>query len=86
MQGRKNYGNPVENFCKIQEKLACDILRAGKYDTGDHNLHTIESTADMPVKQVSLSHSKNILTKWPKKPQNLNFDLLLIIKTGSKSY
>ena len=35
-----------------------------------HILHTPESTPDMAVNQVSLSHSKNICEKY----QNHNFD------------
>ena len=42
-----------------------------------YDLHTPESTANMPVNQVSWSHSKAFLKKWPKTSETGVWTILL---------
>ena len=72
---KKFHVNPVETFCKIDEKLSSDLILALLLSMVQkrtnvaprvHSLHTPENTTDMPVNQVSWSLIKNCLRKWQK--------------------
>ena len=62
--------NPVENFQVYIRKPIFRPILGPKWPENlphrSHFTHTPESTHNVPVNQVSYSHIKNFLRKWPK--------------------